>query len=171
MRIFKFLISPWKNEFIETIAQTKKELLISSPFINVKGIKILSNAVQARHSIEVTLITNLTTKNIINEFTEPKALLELYKQFAQVKVSSLGRLHAKVYLIDDRMGIITSANLTSGGLTSNFEYGVLIKGREQSPVKNIVLKNVTIKSTKTPIEIENCEPIKFINTTINGKEF
>jgi len=51
------------------------------------------------------------------------------------------------------------------------EYGVLIKGREQSPVKNIVLKNVTIKSTKTPIEIENCEPIKFINTTINGKEF
>ena len=51
------------------------------------------------------------------------------------------------------------------------EYGVLIKGREQSPVKNVVLKNVTIKSTKTPIEIENCEPIKFINTTINGKEF
>lgn len=51
------------------------------------------------------------------------------------------------------------------------EYGVLIKGREQEPVKNIVLKNVTIKSTKTPLEIENCEPIKFINTTINGKEF
>ncbi|MCF4101067.1 glycoside hydrolase family 28 protein [Gillisia sp. M10.2A] len=51
------------------------------------------------------------------------------------------------------------------------EYGILIKGREQDPVKNIVLKNVSIKTTKTPVKIENCEPIKFINTTINGQEF
>jgi len=168
MRIFKFLISPWKNEFIETIAQTKKELLISSPFINVKGIKILSNAVQARHSIEVTLITNLTTKNIINEFTEPKALLELYKQFAQVKVSSLGRLHAKVYLIDDRMGIITSANLTSGGLTSNFEYGVLIKDKnmifdiQEDMLKYFALGNIFDKDILPKIynESEKLHDIK-----------
>jgi len=51
------------------------------------------------------------------------------------------------------------------------EYGLLIKGRESSPVKNVVLKNVTIKSTETPLSIENCEPVKFINTTINGKAY
>lgn len=116
-------------------------LFICSPFINVEGVKILSNAVQTRSSVEISLITNLTTQNIINGFTEPVALLELYKQFAQVEISSLGRLHAKVYLIDDKIGIITSANLTGGGLISNFEYGVLIDDREIiSTIKEDMLK-------------------------------
>jgi phosphatidylserine/phosphatidylglycerophosphate/cardiolipin synthase-like enzyme len=123
---YKFLLSPWKNEFINAISETKKELFVSSPFINIEGVRILSNAVQTKSSIEISLVTNLTTQNIVNGITEPAALLELYKQFVQVKISSLGRLHAKVYLIDDRIGIITSANLTKGGLVNNFEYGVLI---------------------------------------------
>lgn len=127
---YKFLLSPWKNEFINIISKTREELFISSPFVNIEGVKILSNAVKIKNSIKITLITNLTTQNIINEITEPAALLELYKRFAQVKISSLGRLHAKVYLIDDRIGIITSANLTSGGLANNFEYGVLIDNED-----------------------------------------
>lgn len=126
---FKFLISPWKSEFIDIISETEDELFISSPYINTDGVKILSDSVQTKSGIEVSLITNLTTQNIVNGATEPKALLELYKQFEQVKISSLGRLHAKVYLIDNRICIITSANLTRGGLVNNFEYGVLIKDK------------------------------------------
>lgn len=126
---YKFLLSPWKNEFIDAISKTRKELFMSSPFINIEGVKVLSDAIQIKTSIEISLVTNLTTQNIINGVTEPAALLELYKQFTQVKISSLGRLHAKVYLIDNKIGIITSANLTSGGLVSNFEYGVLINDK------------------------------------------
>jgi len=74
---YKFLLSPWKNEFIDVIGKTKKELFISSPFINVKGARILSDAIQTKEPIEISLITNLTTKNIVNEVTEPAALLEL----------------------------------------------------------------------------------------------
>lgn len=88
--------------------------------------KVLSNSIQTKTSIRISLITSLTSQNIINGITEPAALLELYKLFNQVKISSLGKLHAKVYLVDDEIGIITSANLTSGGLLNNFEYGVLI---------------------------------------------
>ena len=127
---YKFLLSPWKNEFINVISETRKELFVSSPFINVEGVRILSDAVQTKSSIEISVITNLTTQNIVNGITEPAALLELYNQFGQVKISSLGRLHAKVYLIDNTIGIITSANLTSGGLIGNFEYGVLIDDKE-----------------------------------------
>ncbi|MCD6417173.1 phospholipase D family protein, partial [bacterium] len=126
---YKFLLSPWKNEFIDVISKTSKKLFVSSPFINIEGVRILSDAVQKKSSIEISLITNLTTKNIVNGITEPAALLELYKQFARVKISSLGRLHAKVYIIDEKIGIITSANLTSGGLMNNFEYGVLIDNK------------------------------------------
>ena len=38
--------------------------------------------------------------------------------------------YIKVYLIDNRAAVITSANLTSSGLTSNFEYGVLVEDEE-----------------------------------------
>lgn len=138
---YKFLLSPWKNEFIDVISKARKELFMSSPFINVEGVRILSDAIQTKSSIEISLVTNLTTQNIVNGITEPVALLELYEHFAQVKISSLGRLHAKVYLIDDNIGIITSANLTSGGLISNFEYGVLIDDKNViSTIKEDMLK-------------------------------
>lgn len=127
---YKFLSSPWKNEFIDIVSKTKKELFISSPFVNVRGVKMLSRSIQTKSPIRISLVTNLTTRNIMNGVTEPAALLELYKRFTQVKISSLGRLHAKVYLVDDRIGIITSANLTAGGLISNFEYGVLIDDKD-----------------------------------------
>lgn len=61
---------------------------------------------------------------------------------------------------------LENINVEDGG-----EFGLLIKGRESAPVENVVLKNVTIKNTETPLKIENCEPVKFINTTINGKEY
>ncbi len=35
------------------------------------------------------------------------------------------KLHSKIYIFDDKKAIITSANLTSSGLKTNFEYGVI----------------------------------------------
>lgn len=126
---YKFLSFPWKDEFIDIIRRTKEELFISSPFINIEGIKILLNCFQNKSSINISLLTSLTAQNIINKSTEPSALLELYKLFDQVRISSLGKLHAKVYIVDNEIGIITSANLTSGGLINNFEYGILIEDK------------------------------------------
>lgn len=51
------------------------------------------------------------------------------------------------------------------------KYGVLIKGRPESFVKNVTLTNVHIKNAETPLSVENSEPIIFKNTTINGKEY
>lgn len=124
---YKFLISPWENDFIDIVSKTQKELFISSPFVNVEGVKILCNSIREKSKIKISFITNFTTQNIVNNLTEPDAILKLHNNFTNVEVSSLGRLHAKVYLIDDTIGIITSANLTNGGLKSNFEYGVMIE--------------------------------------------
>ena len=51
------------------------------------------------------------------------------------------------------------------------KYGVLIKGRPESPVENVTLTNVTIKEAKTPLSVENSQPITFKNTSINGKKY
>ncbi|MCG9972885.1 glycoside hydrolase family 28 protein [Christiangramia crocea] len=70
------------------------------------------------------------------------------------------------YIPEIRNIFLENVQVENGG-----EYGLLIKGREQSPVQNVRLKNVSIKSTKVPLNIENCEPVIFLNTTINGKEY
>lgn len=168
---YKLLLSPWKNEFISVIAKARHELFISSPFVNAEGVKILSDSIQIKSSIKISLITNLTTQNIINGITEPIALLELYKQFNQVEISSLGRLHAKVYLIDDELGIITSANLTNGGLLNNFEYGVLIDDKNVvSIIKDDMLKyyslgNMVDKNLLEKIDGETNKLYKIRNKT------
>ena len=48
------------------------------------------------------------------------------------------------------------------------KFGILIKGRAENLVKNVTLTNVHIKGAKTPLSIENSEPVVFKNTTING---
>jgi phosphatidylserine/phosphatidylglycerophosphate/cardiolipin synthase-like enzyme len=141
MQKIKFLLSPWKNEFVEIIKQVQKELFISSPYVDQKGVDLLCKIIKRKGQIKLSLITNLTIPNIVNKFTDPIALLKLYKNFNIVEISSLGRLHAKVYLIDNIGGIITSANLTGGGLITNFEYGVFINDEDIiSTVKDDMLK-------------------------------
>ena len=48
------------------------------------------------------------------------------------------------------------------------KYGILIKGLESSPAKNIVFKNVTIDKVSSNYSIEKTENLQFINTKING---
>lgn len=64
----------------------------------------------------------------------------MFDSFKETTVSSLAKLHAKVYIVDESFAMITSANLTYGGLKSNFEYGVLLDDKK------------TIKTIKQDIE-------------------
>lgn len=122
----QLLMSPWKRRFTDIIGQAERELFISSPYVNVGGVSALAASIRTKSSIRLTLITNFSPQNILNGVTEPQALLGLHDHFADVSMSSLGRLHAKVYLVDQKAAVITSANLTVGGIVGNFEYGVLI---------------------------------------------
>jgi cardiolipin synthase A/B len=40
----------------------------------------------------------------------------------------IAKLHAKVLIVDDRDALVTSANLTGHGLTSNIELGLRVRG-------------------------------------------
>ena len=48
-------------------------------------------------------------------------------KFARMAESEAGGdFYAKVYVADDKLAVVTSANMTDGGLMRNFEYGVKI---------------------------------------------
>lgn len=53
-----------------------------------------------------------------------KDWLRLGKTLPRFDLIHLPALHAKVYVADCRMAVVTSANLTDGGLSGNLEYGI-----------------------------------------------
>lgn len=59
---------------------------------------------------------------------------------------------------------LENINVKNGG-----KYGILAKGYKESPIDNIVLKNVKISTVETDFSIENVDNLKFENTFINGK--
>lgn len=68
----------------------------------------------------------------------------------------------------DFIPTIKNIHLEDVQVENGGEYGILIKGRAESPVENVRLANVHIKGAKTPLSVENSQPILFKNTTING---
>jgi len=131
----KLLKSPFEREFRKVLSQAQKEIVFSSPFINDAGASVFIESVNKAACKNIRVLTNLSSRNIVENVTQPQALLKIYDTFEDTTVSSLERLHAKVYVVDNLFAVITSANLTNGGLRSNFEYGVVFD--EPEKIKNI----------------------------------
>lgn len=114
----------------------------------------------------------IKTNTLRGGFVEDVYVKDL--QVGQVKEAVL-KINTYYGIYDNQEGefipTIKNIFLENVQVENGGEYGLLIKGREQSPVQNVRLKNVTIKSTKIPLNIENCEPVIFVNTTINGKKY
>jgi hypothetical protein len=121
--------SPFGPTFKRFLDQIHDSCLISSPFITAAPISQLISAVAQKRlqdSIEITLVTDLSIEHLVGGSTDVRALLSLTEHVQNVSLVYLPRIHAKVYVSGTRLAIITSANMTEGGLFRNFEYGVSI---------------------------------------------
>ena len=73
-------------------------------------------------SIAFTLITSFKLMNFFRQASDLDALEMIIEKNGQVKNAQ--KLHAKMYIFDDKKSVITSGNLTNGGLRQNYEYGI-----------------------------------------------
>jgi hypothetical protein len=74
---------------------------------------------------DVRLLTYLSKMDIIGGASSLDSLTALIKAGVQCRYMSHGpRLHAKVYVFDDKSAVVTSANLTRNALDNNIEVGV-----------------------------------------------
>jgi len=157
---YEIIRSPWDEKFAELIAQTREEFVISSPFLNGEGVDVLERSVQDRKSIKVFLLTNFSSQNILSGFTAPEALLRMFELFESIHISSVSGLHAKVYIRDSSFAVITSANLTSGGLSNNIEYGILLTEKEAvNNIKNDLMNYYRLGNVITKDLVEKAKEI------------
>ena len=123
--------SPWENLFLELIRQSKRKIYLSSPFIKRQTAEtIIKNingnpVVKYIHSFKLANfhrgVSDLEALNIFNE--------------NNIKQKNIHNIHAKIFIFDNK-AVITSANLTFGGLRNNIEYGILVQGEIVKQVEN-----------------------------------
>lgn len=75
------------------------------------------------------ILSDLSPTHLLQASTDPAALQLLLTSVGRGSLRHLPRLHAKVYVFDSTYAIVTSANLTAGGIYRNFEYGIGIADR------------------------------------------
>ncbi|MCB0749876.1 MAG: NgoFVII family restriction endonuclease [Ignavibacteriae bacterium] len=175
----KILTTPWKDDFLELVHQSKKSIKITSPFVKQDICEELINA--KNNSSKVELITSFKLMSIYSGSLDISAIENIISNNGTVK--NFPKLHSKIYLFDDCKAIISSGNLTYGGLMKNYEYGIyledknilqkissdfndlsqnertgLVKQTDLETVKEILSKIPKVVSPKFPsIEIETPE--------------
>jgi hypothetical protein len=79
-----------------------------------------------KESGRLVVLTDLSPMPICQGSTDPFAVRRLVEEVRSSAIHHLPKLHAKVYVFGKTGAIITSGNLTGGGLYRNYEYGVCI---------------------------------------------
>lgn len=120
----------WHSEFEDLVRAARKELVLCAPYVSEHGVEAVCRArLQAKSSIDdVLLLTDLSPLAVCAGATDPNAILRLCRSLDGVRMVHLPRLHAKVYVADNARAIVTSGNLSHGGLVGNHEYGVVCTG-------------------------------------------
>ena len=78
----------------------------------------------------IELLTNLEKQSLVDGSVDVCAILDFCESVRTVSVRNLPKLHAKVYVADNHLAIITSGNLTRSSLHRNCEYGIQIDDKE-----------------------------------------
>lgn len=122
----KTLQKGWHHSLNEVFQSVDKELVVSSPYISNVGAKFLidNTSNYFKENGILKFVSDLSPKNIYQGSTDPNSFKLLFDTINSVQLFHLPRLHAKVYVSDNNKAIITSGNLTAGGLYNNFEYGI-----------------------------------------------
>jgi len=132
MDTIQLLQSPWYDTFFHLVENTQSSLRFLSPFVKRQAV---SRVIEYKKTnVKVHLVTTLQIAHFYYGSIDVDALREVIDDGGDVRNHQA--LHSKVYLFDERNAVVTSANLTMGGLKTNHEYGVLISDAQL--VKQIV---------------------------------
>jgi len=126
----KVVFNPWGDLLLSLLKDSNNSALLVCPFVRSSAIDKLAPVLKGKSGFQLRVLTSLRSHDLITGISEPgalMALLSLQTADFDCEIRAVRNLHAKVYLFDDRLGVVSSANLTSGGLGGNIEVGVLLE--------------------------------------------
>jgi len=152
------IIKPSWELFGRLVTEAKRELVICAPWISSAGLQrlqhLLLDELTGRSLTRVQLWARIADIN-----TDSPGILELARRLAAVGVSTVVRdspvLHAKIYLSDRSLALVTSANLSEGGFSSNIEAAVVIS--EPEGIGQVLRLLEEIQAATTQVSLSDLE--------------
>jgi len=142
--MIEFITTPTEEWLNKAVSTCSTRLLVSSPYIGGWLPKITSQ-------LSSKVSSHILTRTDLRDFASGASDLESVCALAEsgATVVSSHRLHAKVYVIDERCGLVTSANATYSGMRRNLECGVIIQDKASvKQAASLILKG--FGSTEMP---------------------
>ncbi len=121
------LRSPWESTFSDLVMSANHDILVLSPYVSRRPIDQLLSILTRRRvhqTVRARLVTDLSPGSLATEMLDIGAVLRLLETVPNATLTHLPRLHAKVYIADHSRAVVTSANMTDGGLSFNHEFGL-----------------------------------------------
>ncbi len=141
---------PLYEGIISMVQEAKQSIWIVTPYFIPDDVLLRSLIVKARSGVAVNLIVPARSDHRIADFARRHYLRELLRAGARVLLYTPGMLHSKALIVDDRLGLIGSANFDSRSLFVNFEIGVVVHTAANARAMK------TWAETLTP----HCRPLK-----------
>ncbi len=121
--------SPWRTTLQRLLSAAESDLLLVSPFIKLNAATdVISHLVTrgTQNTIRVQVLTNLRPESAVTGSLDLEAFVHMARALPMLELTHVPSLHAKVFVADIQMAVITSGNLTSPGVDANVEYGVAL---------------------------------------------
>ncbi len=117
---------PLYEGIVSMIQEAKQSVWIITPYFIPDEVLLRSLVVKARAGKDVTLIVPARSNHPVTDYAGRHALRQLQAAGARVLLYEPGMMHAKAMIVDDRIGMVGSANFDLRSLFVNFEIGVVL---------------------------------------------
>lgn len=133
--MIEIIKSPWEDVFIGLLKEARTSVYLASPFIKRQTAELIVK--NSSPGVDLRYINSFKL-SIFHRGASDLEALSILKD-GDFREKNVHNLHAKFFIFDDS-AVITSGNLTPGGLRNNLEYGLLVKGEAVREIKRDYLE-------------------------------
>lgn len=117
---------PLYEGILSMIQEARSNIWLVTPYFIPDEVILRTLVVKARAGRDVTLILPARSNHPVADYARRPYLRQLVRAGARVLAYEPRMLHAKAVIVDDRLGLIGSANVDMRSLFVNFEIGVVM---------------------------------------------
>ena len=149
--------SPVQERWLSLVESAECNLFLVAPFISRPPLEQVADILKRRQQPpNVQILTCISEHSLANGSLDVSALHDFVTAYPSSAIQHRETLHAKAYIADNHSAIVTSANLTRGGLLNNLEYSLLIQDAESvTQIRNDLERYASKASTLTTEDLQN----------------
>lgn len=143
---------PLYEGIISFIQEAKRSIWIITPYFIPDEVMFRSLLVKARTGHEIKLVVPAKSNHPITDRARRYYLRELKAAGVEVLLYQPGMMHSKGMIVDDRIGLLGSANFDLRSLFVNFEIGVFVYSEPEVAAMRAWAEDLMAKSSPMPPE-------------------